>query len=81
MIGGVFREVTAKNAAKLLGDQRTRRIIYLYKDKEKLGEVAHFAVQLQRSMGAEPLLLDTKNEQDMAAVMEFFEGFNPNTVP
>jgi len=40
LIGGVFREVTAKNVAKLLGDQRSRRMIYLYKDKEGLGQVA-----------------------------------------
>ena len=38
-------------------------------------------MQLQRSMGVEPLLLDTKNEADMEAVMAFFESFNPNTVP
>mmetsp|Transcript_28322 Transcript_28322/g.37809 ORF Transcript_28322/g.37809 Transcript_28322/m.37809 type:complete len:105 (-) Transcript_28322:1827-2141(-) len=44
LIGGVFREITGKNAAALLGDQRTRRMIYLYKDKENLGQVAHFAV-------------------------------------
>lgn len=56
-------------------------MIYLYKDKEGLGKVAHFAMQLERSMGVEPLLLDTKNEADIAAVMAFFENFNPNTVP
>lgn len=29
----------------------------------------------------EPLLLDTKNEEDMAAVKAFFKEFNPATLP
>jgi len=32
-------------------------------------------------MGVEPLLLDTKNEEDMAAVKAFFKEFNPATLP
>lgn len=32
-------------------------------------------------MQAEPLLLDTKNEEDMKAVMAFFQEYNPKTVP
>jgi len=32
-------------------------------------------------MQAEPLLLDTGNEEDMAAVISFFKEFNPKTVP
>ena len=39
LIGGIFRELTAKNAVKLLGEQRNRRMIYLYKSKEGLGPV------------------------------------------
>lgn len=81
LIGGIFRAVTAKNAAQLLGDKRSRRIVYLYKDSEGLGPVAQFAVQLERSMQVEPLLLDTKNEEDMAAVMAYFQEYNPKTVP
>ena len=44
LIGGIFREITAKNCAKYLGDSRTRRMIYLYKTQEGLGQVAQFAV-------------------------------------
>ena len=81
LIGGVFRAITAKNADELLGDKKNIRIVYLYKDSEGIGPVAQFAVQLNRSMQVEPLLLDTKNEEDMAAVMAFFKEFNPKTVP
>ena len=77
----MFREITAKNAEALLGDSKTRRMIYLYKDKENLGEVAQFAVQLNRSMQVEPMLLDCGNEEDLAAVMAFFKKFNPKIVP
>ena len=40
LIGGIFREITAKNAANLLGERKNRRMIYLYKDKENIGQVA-----------------------------------------
>ena len=32
-------------------------------------------------MQVEPLLLDCQNEEDMAAVMAFFNEFNPKIVP
>ena len=72
LVGGVFKMITAKNASELLS-QQSKRIIYLYKDSEGIGPVAQFAMQLARSMQVEPLLLDCKNEGDMAAVMEHFK--------
>lgn len=32
-------------------------------------------------MDVEPILLDTKNKEDMAAFMAFYKDFNPNAVP
>ena len=47
-------------------------MIYLYKDKEGLKETTQFAMQMQRSMQVEPLLLDCANDADMDAVIAFF---------
>ena len=56
-------------------------MIYLYKDKEGLKETTQFAMQMQRSMQVEPLLLDCANDADMDAVIAFFQSFNPKIVP
>lgn len=77
----MFKELTAKNVSQLLGEERNRRMIYLYKSKEGLTQTIQFATQLQRSMQVEPLLLDCGNEQDMEAFMAYFKELNPKTVP